>query len=191
MIIFDFDGVISDSTKWFRDVARILGGVRHEALLEWMISKSDEWLCGSWSDERFIAELDEAFGLETDLDTLEAACRRSMKVDSRVHTIATNLKNTAVFTDNPAVRARIIQELMPNAHVTYSQHVGVRKRDGFRAFAQASRIPSGLFIDDYPPNIEAALNAGFNAMRWQLNKDPVQELETAIHAHLRTAQKRR
>ena len=188
MIVFDFDGVISDSVKWFDDLAiylSSLGRVENAGVLEWMIrNASARWLRGEWDDERFVEEINLAFPLTIDLADVEEACRRSMRIDERVYAILTRLESTAVFTDNPRVRARIIQELVPSAQVTYSQLVGKRKHDpsGFEGFVRESGITRGLFIDDYPPNIEAARKAGFETLRWQLGKDSYDELESAIRS---------
>jgi FMN phosphatase YigB (HAD superfamily) len=196
MIIFDFDGVVSDSVRWFDDVAAQVSSIHDvdgDALLDWMIGQSRDWLTGAWSDDRFIEELNTSFALTVTIAEIVTACRRSMRIDPHVRGIIERLGTIAIFTDNPQVRASVITEAVPNAHVTCSQRVGKRKHDpeGFERFAQMSGITSGLFIDDYPPNIEAARRAGFDAVRWQLGKDPYEALEATVEEYLRSAEEPR
>lgn len=194
MIIFDFDGVISDSVTWFDDVARdvsINQRIGEQEVLEWMISiASTPWLSGAWDDDRFVEELNAAFSINVHLNDIRSSCVRSIRIDPRITRLIEHLSQIAIFTDNPLVRAEIIGAHIPHARVTASQSVGARKHDDFEAFVKASGITSGLFIDDYPPNITAAQSAGFETLRWQLRKDPYEALETTISRYS-TAEERR
>ena len=189
MIIFDFDGVISDSAKWFDDVATYLAGA-HGAdarlVLEWMITQaSASWIGGSWSDATFIEELNTSLSITATIEELNAACRGTMRIDPRIRSLIETLGPIAIFTDNPNVRACMIAEAFPSARVTASYAVGARKYEpgGFAGFSKRSGITSGLFIDDFPRNIEAARAAGFDALRWQLNKDTYSVLEEHIRTY--------
>jgi FMN phosphatase YigB (HAD superfamily) len=185
MIIFDFDGVISDSVRWFDVVAAQLSAIHdtdEHALLAWMILQSKDWLTGSWNDERFVEEFNTAFSIASTIAELAAACHSSIRIDPHVRSLIEGIDRIAIFTDNPGVRAQAIAEALPNAQVTWSQRVGKRKHDpeGFEGFVRESTITSGSFIDDYPPNVEAARRAGFEAVRWQLGKDTYDALERTL-----------
>ena len=187
MIIFDFDGVISDSVTWFDGVARDVS-IRHRAreqeILEWMIAiASHPWLSGTWDDEQFVQELNKTFSIDVGIDEIGSSCASSIRIDPRVAALIESLGCITIFTDNPLIRARFIKASVPQARVTASQSVKARKHDDFEAFVSSSGIMSGLFIDDYPPNLEAARKAGFETLRWQLRKDPYEVLEARIREY--------
>lgn len=197
MIVFDFDGVISDSLRWFEDVAEAfssMSGAPASTVLEWMIGVASEpWLTGAWSDEAFLEQFNLAFDAHATMQQLIEACGSSIRIDPSVQAIIERIGPIAIFTDNPAVRAHAIEQATGCSNVTTSQSVGARKRDagGFERFKRLSGIRSGLFIDDYEPNIEAARHAGFDAYRWRIGKNRYEELERRIKRYLRSSEQGR
>lgn len=184
MIVFDFDRVLSDSQYWYEDVCeriRAAHAVEHDALLTWMIEHGNRsWIPGEWNDETFLSRLNDAFSIEATMKDIEAGCEASMRYDENVMRLIKQLGSIVVFTDNPAVRVRVIERTLPvPSHITFSQALGVQKRNGFDRFIEASGIDRGLLIDDIEVNVEAARRAGFEGLVWKIG-DPIDILERAI-----------
>lgn len=185
MIVFDFDGVLSDSRLWYEDVCRLVSevhGANYDKLLSWMIEHGNRsWISGTWNDEHFVSSLNRTFGTAATIDEIETACEDSMRLSSDVLQLIVPFRSITIFTDNPLVRVRVIERSLPiPSTIICSQQVGVRKHHGFEKFVEASGITSALFIDDYVPNVNAARAAGFEGLVWQLGKNDIEELREAI-----------
>lgn len=170
MIVFDFDGVISDSAFWYEEVsARICSrhSTDYDGMLAWMIEHGNgSWLPGVWDDETFLSELNRAFSIESSLQDIKDGCRDGLSLDPDVMRLISGLGEIAVFTDNPAARVGVIEAALPiEARITFSQAVGAVKAQpqGFERFIEANGITSGLFVDDAERNVTAARRCGFDA----------------------------
>lgn len=192
-IIFDFDGVISDSRFWYEDVARIINshtGADYDAVLGWLIAHGNTyWLNGKWDDDEFMARLGGEFGVEITEEMMRKAMEESMHINPEVKKILEDINaRILVFTDNPIIRIKEMKKHLPMVSEFISSQDLEGEKKSISAFSKAIRkyhIPSGtLFIDDAEINRQVAEKLDLMPVPFMLGDFPVWQLALLVKYYL-------
>lgn len=192
-VIFDFDGVISDSRFWYEDVARVVN--RHtcadyEQVLGWLVEHGNTfWLSGRWDDSEFMARLGGEFGIEITEGIMREAMKETMHINEDVKKLLSEIDaRILVFTDNPKIRIDEMKKHLPMVESFISSQELKGEKKSEKAFSRAIKeyeIPSGtLFIDDADINRHVAEKLDLMPVPFMLGDFPVWQLELIVKYYL-------
>jgi len=192
-VVFDFDGVISDSRFWYEDVSRVINkhtDADYQEVLDWMIIHGNSfWLNGKWDDVEFVARLSGEFGIKVTDDMMKEAMQETMHINAEVKELLNGINaRILVFTDNPLMRIKEMKKHLPMVEkFISSQDFGGEKKNEI-AFSRAikeNRIPSGsLFIDDSETNRLVAEKLDLMPVPFMLGDFPIWQLKLIVKYYL-------